>query len=104
MITPSRRLQFEEWFLTKNFTIKDSFYHSWLVLKRASIGTETEAFDAVLAKKIPKNLPKSKSKRNMNYPSGSARYDCTGPEWMELFRSRNDKKTSKRKLTREVKH
>ena len=68
------------------------------------IGTETEAFDAVLAKKIPKNLPKSKSKRNMNYPTGSARYDCTGPEWMELFRSRNDKKTSKRKLTREVKH
>ena len=86
------------------FTIKNSLYQSWLVLKRASIGTETEAFNAVLAKKIPKNLPKSKSKRNMNYPTGSARYDCTGPEWMELFRSRNDKKTSKRKLTREVKH
>ena len=24
----------------------------------------------------------------MSYPSGPARYDCTGPEWMELFRSR----------------
>ena len=96
MITRSRRVQYEDWFQKKIFTIKDCIYQSWLVLKRASVGTETEALDALLKEKTPKNLPKSKSKRNMNYPSGPARYDCTGPEWMELMRSRREKKSSKK--------
>ena len=96
MITQSRRIQFEDWFQSKNFTSKDSIYQSWLVLKRASIGTETEALDTLLEEKIPKNLQKSKSKRNMNYPSGPARYDCTGPEWMDLMRSRRERNTSKK--------
>ena len=96
MITRSQRIQFEDWFQNKNFTSKDSIYQSWLVLKRASIGTETEALDSLLEDKIPKNLQKSKSKRNMNYPSGPARYDCTGPEWMELMRSRREKKATKK--------
>ena len=96
MISRSRRVQFENWFQNKIFTIKDSLYQSWLVLKRASIGTETEALDALLMEKIPKNLQKSKSKRNMNYPSGPARHDCTGPEWMELMRSRRERKSSKK--------
>ena len=81
--------------------MKDSIYQSWLLLKRASVGNEIEALDALLADKIPKNLPKSKSKRKMNYPSGPARYDCTGPEWLELFRSRNEKKAG-RKSTRKI--
>ena len=29
-----------------------------------------------MKEKTPQNLPKSKSKRNMNYSSGPARYDC----------------------------
>ena len=95
MISRSRRVQFENWFQNKIFTIKDSLYQSWLVLKRASIGTETEALDALLVEKIPKNLQKSKTKRNMNYPSGPARHDCTGLEWMELMRSRREKRYSK---------
>ena len=85
MITPNRRVQFEAWFQRKIFTFWDSIYQSWLVLKRASIGTDVEALDSILAEKIPKNLKKSKYKRNMNYPSGPARYDCTGPKWMELL-------------------
>ena len=97
MISRSRRTQFEEWFQKKNFAVKDSIYQSWLVLKRASIGTETEALDALLEEKTPQNLPKSKSKRNMNYPSGPARYDCSGPEWLELMRSRREKKEKEEK-------
>ena len=97
MISRSRRTQFEDWFQKKNFAMKDSIFQSWLVLKRASIGTETEALDALLEEKTPKNLPKSKSKRNMNYPSGPARYDCSGPEWLELMRSRRQKKEKEEK-------
>ena len=61
MITPNRRVQFEDWFQRKIFTLGDSIYQSWLVLKRASIGTDVEALDSLLAEKIPKNLKKSKS-------------------------------------------
>ena len=96
MITPNRRVQFEDWFQRKIFKLGDSIYQSWLVLKRASIGTDVEALDSILAEKIPKNLKKSKYKRNMNYPSGPARYDCTGPEWMELFRSRRQRKSGQK--------
>ena len=96
MITPNRRAQFEDWFQRKIFKLGDSIYQSWLVLKRASIGTDVEALDSMLAEKIPKNLKKSKYKRNMNYPSGPARYDCTGPEWMELFRSRRQRKSGQK--------
>ena len=96
MITPNRRVQFEDWFQRKIFTFGDSIYQSWLVLKRASIGTDVEALDSMLAEKIPKNLKKSKSKRNMNYPSGPARYDCTGPECMEVFRSRRQRKSGQK--------
>jgi len=91
MITRSRRVQFEDWFQEK---IKDCIYQSWLVLKRASVGTKTETLDALLKEKTPKNLPKSKSKRNMNYSSGPARYDCSGPEWKELLRSRREKNSN----------
>ena len=97
MITRSRRVKFEDWFQKKNFTIKDCTYQSWLVLNRASIGTESEALDTLLEEKTPKNLPKSKPKRNMNYPSGPARYDCSGPEWLELMRSRREKKEKEEK-------
>ena len=96
MITPNRRVQFEAWFQRKIFTFWDSIYQSWLVLKRASIGTDVEALDSILAEKIPKNLKKSKYKRNMNYPSGPARYDCTGPKWMELFKSRRQRKSEQK--------
>ena len=32
-----------------------------------------------------------------NYPSGPARYDCSGPEWLELMRSRREKKEKEEK-------
>ena len=96
MITPSRRVQFEDWFQKKNFTNKDAIYQSRLVLKRASIGTQAEALDAFLAEKIPKNIKRSKGKRNMGYPPKSARWDCTGPEWQALMRSRREKRAKKK--------
>ena len=96
MITPSRRVQFEDWFQKKNFTNNDAIYQSWLVLKRASIGTEAEALDALLAEKIPKNVKRSKAKKNMGYPSKAKRWDCTGQEWRELMRSRREKKSKKK--------
>ena len=65
-------------------------------MKRAPIGTDVEALDSMLAEKIPKNLKKSKSKRNMNYPSGPARYDCTGPECMQVFRPRRQRKSGQK--------
>ena len=98
MITPNRRVQFEAWFQRKIFTFWDSIYQSWLVLKRASIGTDVEALDSMLAEKIPQKSKNSKSKRNMimSYPSGPARYDCTGPKWMELFKSRRQRKSEQK--------
>ena len=73
MMTRSRRVQFEDWFEKKNFTIKDAIYQSWLVLKRASIGTEVEALDDLISESIPKNLKRSKAKRNLGYPPNAAR-------------------------------
>ena len=80
-MTWSRRVWFEDWFQKKNFAIKDAIYQSWLTLKRASIVTEAEALDALIAESIPKNLKRSKAKRNLGYPPNAARWDCTGSEW-----------------------
>ena len=80
-MTWSRRVRFEDWFQKKNFAIKDAIYQSWLTLKRASIVTEAEALDALIAESIPKNLKRSKAKRNLGYPPNAARWDCTGSEW-----------------------
>ena len=51
----------------------DAIYQSWLTLKRASIVTEAEALDALIAESIPKNLKRSKAKRNLGYLPNAAR-------------------------------
>ena len=78
------------------FDIKDIQYQAWLLYKRASIGSEAEALDALLYEKLPKNLTKSKSMRNMNLPPGHKRWDCTGPEWKAVYKTREKKKSEKK--------
>ena len=68
-------------------TIKDAIYQSRLVLKRESIGMEAEALDASIDENIPKNLKRAKAQRNLDH------WDCTGPEWRALMRSRKERQT-----------
>ena len=43
----------------KRFEIKNFLWLSWLPLKLAAVGTESEAFDFVLQERTPANVPKS---------------------------------------------
>ena len=96
MMTRRVKRVYEGWFREKMFDIKDIQYQAWLLYKRASIGSEAEALDALLYEKLPKNLPKSKSMRNMNLPPGHKRWDCTGPEWKAVYKTREKKKSEKK--------
>ena len=88
--------EFNDFFKKKHFnTVKEPLYKAWLNLKFASIGTEVEAVDHLLASKVAKNVQKRKNQRRDNRPTGPARYKPNGPEWNAVLLEQENKKQSK---------
>ena len=95
----------------KRFEIKNFLWLSWLPLKLAAVGTETEAFDFVLQQRTPANVPKRVTKRKVSQPDGVARINPQSEEYKKIFQDRIEsearreetKKTNlKRKQERET--
>ena len=59
------------------FDVANTEFQNWLLYKKQAVGTESEAFDRILQKRIPKNVPLRKRKRKDNLPPGKDRYDLT---------------------------
>ena len=84
-LLPDQLQKIEEMFDLKNFTESNPLYQSWLPLKRASLPTEQQAIETVLASHTPKNVPKRKTKRTSTYPVGPARFNLTSNECQEIL-------------------
>ena len=60
----------------------------------------TKVLNHVLESKVPKNIPKSKKKRNVQQPDGIKRHNPLSDEWMDIFRTRETAKESKQATRR----
>ena len=81
----------------KYFEVEDTLYRSWLHLKLDAVGTENEAFDAIIKQRMIKNVPKRKKKRAMNEPEGIDRHMPQSEAWKEILKEVEEKKKDKDK-------
>ena len=79
----------------KYFEVEDPLYRSWLHLKLNAVGTEKEAFDAIIRKRTIKNIPKRKNKRAMNEPEGIDRHMPQSEAWKDKLKEIEEKKKKK---------
>ncbi len=91
-----QKRSFEKLFEEKKyFEVDDTLYRSWLHLKLDALGTEREAFDAVLKQRMIKNVPKRKKKRAMNEPEGIDRHMPQSDAFKEKLKEIEEKKKVK---------
>ena len=76
----------------KYFEVEDTLYRSWLHLKLDAVGTENEAFHAILKQRMIKNIPKRKQKRTMNEPEGIDRHMPQSEAWKKILKETEEKK------------
>ena len=92
--------KFEELYAKAMFDVPHAEYQSWLMLKQQAVGTEQEAFDRVLASRIPKEVPKKKTNRTNDMPKGGARYEPQHDEFYAYWaRCEERKSMGKRKIS-----
>jgi hypothetical protein len=70
----------------------EPLFQAWLVLKNASLPTESQALQEVIASHTATNIPKKKTARKRNLPIGPARYDISSPEWENILIEQANKK------------
>ena len=88
--------EFEELFKKKNFKVQNIDYQSWLLYKWDAIGSEKEAFDHVLRRRTPKDLPRKKTRQRMAAPPGAAKYNPTDLAWDDIWKEKLEADKRKR--------
>ena len=86
---------FESLYKAAKFDVANTEFQVWLLYKQQSVGTEKEAFDRILEKKIPKNVPLRKRKRKDHLPPGKDRHDLTSQPMMQALRDMEDRAEQK---------
>ena len=74
LLTPEQVSEFNRHFTERSLDIMEPLFQAWLVLKNASLPTESQALHTST------NIPKKKTTRKRNLPEGPARYDISSPE------------------------
>ena len=78
--------------------ISEPLFTAWLVLKKATIPTESESFSRVLQSHTANNVPKRANKRKSNLPVGLARYNPASEEWVKILEQQQEN-AAKKKIT-----
>ena len=65
-----------------------------MVLKNASLPSESQALQEVIASHTASNIQKKKTNRKRNLPEGPARYDINSPEWENILIDQANKKSA----------
>jgi hypothetical protein len=73
LLTPEHVSEFNRDFTERNLDIMEPLFQAWLVLKNASLPTESQALQEVIANHTATNIPKKKTTRKRNLPEGPAR-------------------------------
>ena len=74
-------------------------YLAWKALKVASLPTEEEVLEVVLASHSPKNIEKRKARSGRKVPDGPGRFDPTSEEWKAIL-DRSEAAEPKKKKTK----
>ena len=74
-------------------------YLAWKALKVASLPTEEEVLEVVLASHSPKNIEKRKARSGRKVPDGPGRFDPTSEEWKAIL-DRSEADEPKKKKTK----
>ena len=80
--------EFQEMFTKGILDLPNPIYRAWVVLKLAAVGSPEEAFDYVLEKSVPKNIPRPKPKIKRIQPDGENLYYAQSEEWKEILQNR----------------
>ena len=89
LLNPKQVAEFEKVFSQNKLNIQEPIFQSWLVLKLASIPSESEALTSILESHTAKNISKRKKPRKENLPIGPARYDPASQEWVSILEEQN---------------
>jgi hypothetical protein len=92
LLTPEQVSEFNRHFTERNLDIMEPLFKAWLVLKNASLPTESQALQEVTANHTATNIPKKKTNRKRNLPEGPARYDISSPERENILIEQASKK------------
>ena len=68
---------FESLYNAARLDVANTEFQIWLLYKQQAVGTEAEAFERILKKKIPKNVQLRKRKRKDHLPLDKDRHDLT---------------------------
>ena len=86
--------EFNDFFNRGVFDIAEPLFQSWITLKRAAAPppTEAEAFAEVMRNAVPKNIPRSISKRKPIGPPGVDRNDPNSDSWFVCLKEIDDRR------------
>jgi hypothetical protein len=85
LLTLEQISEFNRHFTERNLDIMEPLFQAWLILKNASLPTESQALQEVIANHTATNIPKKKTTRKRNLPDGPARYDINSQEWENIL-------------------
>ena len=93
LLTPEQISEFNRHYTERNLDSVEPLFQAWLVLKNASLPTESQALQEVIANHTATNIPKKKTTRKRNLHDGPSRYDISSPEWENILIEQASKKT-----------
>ena len=97
LLTPPQIAEFSSLYEERNLVQEEPLFSAWLTLKLATIPTEKEALDKVLRSHEAINVPKRKTKRKQNVPSGPARFDPSSQDWISILEETGKTSAAKKK-------
>ena len=99
LLGPTRVRMFEDIYSKNLLHCPNTEFQCWLLLKQQAVGTEDEALERVISSRQPKNVPKKKTSRKLDLPSGWDRYDPLSKGYEEYFGRVAARKEGKRKVS-----
>ena len=97
LLNPKQVLEFNSQYELRNFVHTEPLFSAWLTLKLATIPTEKEALDKVLKSHEASNVPKKKTNRKQNVPSGPTRFDPSSQDWISILEESGQNAANKKK-------
>ena len=96
LLGPPRVRLFEDLYSKNLLHCPNTEFQCWLLLKQQAVGTVAEALERVISSRQPKNVPKKKTTRKMDLPTGGDRYDPLSKGFDDYFKrvaARKSKRT-----------
>ena len=96
VLSEAQRDEFKDLFDKGILDINEPKFKAWLVLKQAATPppppTEEDVFDQVIRNSVPRNIPRSASKRKPIGPPGPDRNDPNSDAWKEILQEQEDRR------------